>query len=535
VSGTVPSGKDPHGRCDARNLSEDLGLVEDVPKSPTAEHRDPKTTKPYDRCGYNPERGADSSRCDLLENRYWAPLMARNASIYISSDAVARSTVYRGDPALPFSPRLEERFSVPIIYGAGDDTLHVDWNPLNYGLVIFIISSDQTRSPNWYRLQFELQRIRQAIPKESAPSTLMFVHSSRIFLAKRSDIFDNTFMSDDLNIPVLRNILNYGSWIEYQTDSELDSLLGNEIGFFVDNLSYPLERTDGSWRITLARTGQSKVGAKWIEDRDSFRLDTSITDTDERVARDRITAQIHVDIKNKAKEFLPIAHRLSNSVGWEGIGQAAKRYYEAINTETEELPKTLGFAYDAMLELGSFAEQDTELQQEPSSSASPLDPEIRRPLRLLIRVAAPWLRRFPTIRELDDECGAFLRRPELIEPAASVLAIARRKRLVSAGDADATQGVLDAARRGKFQGEKAGTRGSHTVRNLVVASAAAVATFFSGAVASDYSTKSALIKHAGSTLAEAEELVTTLMSDMPDDIKIALREVIKQLKISPVE
>jgi hypothetical protein len=44
-----------------------------------------------------------------------------------------------------------------------------------------------------------------------------------------------------------------------------------------------------------------------------------------------------------------------------------------------------------------------------------------------------------------------------------------------------------------------------------------------------------LIKHAGSTLAEAEELVTTLMSDMPDDIKIALREVIKQLKISPVE
>jgi hypothetical protein len=105
VSGTVPSGKDPHGRCDARNLSEDLGLVEDVPKSPTAEHRDPKTTKPYDRCGYNPERGADSSRCDLLENRYWAPLMARNASIYISSDAVARSTVYRGDPALPFSPR----------------------------------------------------------------------------------------------------------------------------------------------------------------------------------------------------------------------------------------------------------------------------------------------------------------------------------------------------------------------------------------------------------------------------------------------
>lgn len=116
-----------------------------------------------------------------------------------------------------------------------------------------------------------------------------------------------------------------------------------------------------------------------------------------------------------------------------------------------------------------------------------------------------------------------------------MLAIARTKRLVSAADADATQGVLDAARRGKFQGEKAGTRGTHTVRNLVVASAAVVGTFFSGAVASDYSTKSDLVKHAGSTLAEAEEWVTTLMSDMPDDIKIALREVIKQLKITPTE
>jgi len=71
-------------------------------------------------------------------------------------------------------------------------------------------------------------------------------------------------------------------------------------------------------------------------------------------------------------------------------------------------------AYDSMLELASFFEQDAELQQQPDSNALPLDPEVRRPLRLLIRAAAPWLRRFPTVRELDDECGAFLRRPDLL-------------------------------------------------------------------------------------------------------------------------
>jgi hypothetical protein len=116
-----------------------------------------------------------------------------------------------------------------------------------------------------------------------------------------------------------------------------------------------------------------------------------------------------------------------------------------------------------------------------------------------------------------------------------VLAIARTKRLVSTADVDTTQGVLDAARRGKLQGEKAGTRGSHTVRNLLLASAATVGTFLSGAIASDYSAKSDLVKRAGSTLAEAEEWITKLISDMPNDIKIALPEIIKQLKITPVD
>jgi hypothetical protein len=134
------------------------------------------------------------------------------------------------------------------------------------------------------------------------------------------------------------------------------------------------------------------------------------------------------------------------------------------------------------------------------------------------------------VRELDDECGAFLRRPDLLEPAASVLEIARVKCLVSDTDAAATQGVLAAAHRGKFQGDKAGTRGIHTVRNLVLASAAAIGTFLSSAVASDFATKSDLIKHAGSTLAEASEHIEELTVELQDDLKIALREIIKEIK-----
>jgi hypothetical protein len=90
--------------------------------------------------------------------------------------------------------------------------------------------------------------------------------------------------------------------------------------------------------------------------------------------------------------------------------------------------------------------------------------------------------------------------------------------------------VLDAAFRGRFQGEKATARGVHTVRNLVIAGATAIVTFFSSAVSSDFATKSDLVQRVGSVLAEAEKDIYNLLDGMPDDIQIALRELIKELK-----
>jgi hypothetical protein len=337
---------------------------------------------------------------------------------------------------------------------------------------------------------------------------------------------------------VLNNITERGSWTEYESDSHLCELIKGEIIHFIDEKTAEPDEgslktsqgVDGSWRITLDQAVQTKIGARWVERGDHLAIDASVTESDSNVAGELITSQLHENIKHKAQEFLPIATRLNNSTGWQGISDASRRFFEAIDVKTESLPYKLGASYDALLELASFLEQDTELQQEPASAAFPRDPEVRRPLRILIRTAAPWLRRFPTVRELDDECGAFLGRPDLLEPAASVLEIARIKRLVSDIDANATQGILNAAHRGKFQGEKAGIRGLHTVQNLVIASATIVATFLSSAVSSDFSTKSDLVKRAGSSLAAAEECISKLMAQMQDDMRIALSELIRMSK-----
>jgi hypothetical protein len=64
----------------------------------------------------------------------------------------------------------------------------------------------------------------------------------------------------------------------------------------------------------------------------------------------------------------------------------------------------------------------------------------------------------------------------------------------------------------------------------VYASASAVALFLSGAVASDFSTKSALIEHAGSFLAAAEEQITHFAADLPGDIKIAFSKLLEEIK-----
>ena len=455
--------------------------------------------------------------------------MNSKPSIYISHDNFARSRHLESKLLELLADYSRSRF---ITFGRGDLDVTAGakrWKPSEYGLAIFILSGPPTHgqwNSDGYRIQSELQELEHARRRQDTelPNTLKFIERGIDDWVRRGDIIADRGS-------VVSNIVNLGqNWIEYENDLELEKLLKREIVYFQVRLPELSERTDGSWRITLERAIQSKIGAKWLERGDHFYIDTFGTETDNSVAREPLTAQLHGEIKRQAQEFLPIAERLSNSLGWEGIASATRRYLEAIEVQTEELPNSLGFAYDAMLELASFFEQDAELQQQPDSNALPLDPEVRRPLRHLIRAAAPWLRRFPTVRELDDECGAFLRRPDLLEPAASVLEIARVKRLVSDTDAAATQGVLGAAHRGKFQGDKAGTRGVHTVRNLIIASATAIGTFLSGAVAWDFATKSDLIKHAGSTLADASEYIEKLTTELQDDIKIALREIIKEIK-----
>ena len=83
-----------------------------------------------------------------------------------------------------------------------------------------------------------------------------------------------------------------------------------------------------------------------------------------------------------------------------------------------------------------------------ASAVDPLDLDIRRAFVDLIRVAAPWVRRFPSARQLDDDAGAFLARPELYEAAVPIIEAAEGSNLISEIDARLLRAVIRAAERG---------------------------------------------------------------------------------------
>jgi transcriptional regulator with XRE-family HTH domain len=310
--------------------------------------------------------------------------------------------------------------------------------------------------------------------------------------------------------------------------------LARAFGISVNQLMHPEEEGEAEdWRSHLAKLEQQKLGARWVEGDGRFAIDPTGAESDVDAANQPIVQQLHPPIIQKASLFNDISKRLDNALGWHGIAAASQRFLDGVDRPTQHIPNHLGSIYSAILELGSFLEQDSKLQRGSGYSADPLDPEIHRVLSDLIRTAAPWLRQFPTVRELDDQSGAFLTRGDLLDPGVALINRAQNNALVSSTDAAAILGLVDAAKRGEFQGDKARTRGVFSVRNLLIVTATAVLSFFSGGAASNYAEKSRLMDHAGRFLAQSEDEITTLVADFPDDLRLAFQELLKEIREHP--
>lgn len=310
--------------------------------------------------------------------------------------------------------------------------------------------------------------------------------------------------------------------------SGMNLRLGMDIpGWPPEDIDRELQRITAAKRVTEIR--QERLGATFEATTEFFVVNPSGSSSDQAVAEEPVTQQLHTEVLRKARQFASVARRLDNQTGWQGISGLCDRLIASLNRYTDEIPSILGSLYSAALEIGSFYELDGAIKRGDETYAVPLDAEVRRPLEDLLRSLAPWLRRFPSIKAMDDEAGQFLLPPGNLETPKALINAADQTNLIPEEDAEALSALLDAANRGEFQGSKAGHRGLLSARNMVVA----VITLFGGLVLDNYGGKSVLIGKAGSFLSRAEREISELVADLPNDLRAAIELVIRDHRASP--
>lgn len=283
----------------------------------------------------------------------------------------------------------------------------------------------------------------------------------------------------------------------------------------------------------VAELQQTRGGATFEAIDGRFAMATTGDEDDLAAALKPINQQMQKALLQKSRNFAELARRLDNQVGWSGISRTVDTLCKLLDRPPEEIADSLGYLYPTAIELGSFIELDQQLASSDSSFASALDPEVRRPLSDLVRSLAPWLRAFPTVREMDDEANRFLVRAAELGPAFEIVEVAKELVLLSDRDLEVFRQLHDSAVRGNFQGEKAGGQASRSAKNLVICAMAFLGSFYTGAVSSDVATTSPLVHKAGQFIVRAEKSVTELVADLPGDLRYSIAEFIKEFPGEP--
>ncbi|MDN2581393.1 hypothetical protein, partial [Aquibium sp. ELW1220] len=283
----------------------------------------------------------------------------------------------------------------------------------------------------------------------------------------------------------------------------------------------------------VASLSQDPLGNTWSEIQSQFKLAQSGTAEDIEQARTPIVGQLHAGIQRRIRDFAPIARRVEDEHGWENFVASFDRLSDALSGSISDIPGRIGTVYDVAIEFSSYLDQDDDLRKYPKGNVSCLDPERRRAFENLVLAIAPWLRRFPTARSIDDETGNFLGKLPDRLLAIELINAAGEASLISESDRRLLVEILTILRERGHISTKASVRGAHTARNLAIATISLVGSFYLGAVSSSYSGQSEIVEKSGKFLAEKEKLIIELMTDAPSDLKRSLAILLERIGKEP--
>ncbi len=291
-----------------------------------------------------------------------------------------------------------------------------------------------------------------------------------------------------------------------------------EIANWVEEAAYP---------ITLLDAQKSNTGNIWVPQRDHFKISSRGEDADWSVASESPTVFEHSKLLERLRDFEGIANDVATRPGWESFESAHRTLKDAVDCPTQEIPEKLYLVYDATLAFASFLEFDNDLRRFRGNHERPLSAGESRKLVEIVRTAAPWIRRFPSARNKDEEAGQLLYKITA-ESTATHLALANNAfdgGLIGEADRDLIRLLITALDRSGAPAEKAGLRGIFTVKNMIYAIAGVAMT-----LVGDAATETRLYEASKNFLTRHIDRLETVIRESPTDVQAVLNRYLQDIR-----
>jgi hypothetical protein len=279
---------------------------------------------------------------------------------------------------------------------------------------------------------------------------------------------------------------------------------------------------------------QNPIGARFEQRGEYFAIAQSGYQNDREAAADLTTRQLLPQVRLKTRELASRTLRLSNAPGWQTLPTTSQRFQELVDQDIELLTEQIGIAWAALVSLGSFIEQDDEIRRNGDHFIEPLGLDVRRSLIDLVQTTGPWLRRFPSAQKLDEDHARFQTPLDRVPPARQVLTAIKKGEVVRPDEVAILDDTLNAGEHVGYQSGKIRNYGIISVRNL----AFGVMTFLASSLAEGFlkdigeevAKHSALAEKSKIFLLKSEDELGRFLSDLPADIRAAVRTLIQELK-----
>lgn len=266
------------------------------------------------------------------------------------------------------------------------------------------------------------------------------------------------------------------------------------------------------------------AGGVWKVEDDHLAIARPQGAGDELSARNVSQTKFQRVVERLASELASESRRLNNARHWDKLSECASELSEAVRCEPEILSDRLPDVYTLIVRLGGFLDTDARIRGDSKDLEEPLPSSIHGALRNLLRVAAPWIRGFPTVVTWDDAAGKFLTDiRDLLKPARDFVKVAREESAITGRDAESFESAALAA---EGRGQFAAKASAHTLgyaKNLLIEAIKMIAADEVGD-----NTNVDLVGRLDSVVTNPASGLEDLMASLPEDLRLSIQRTMRE-------